>query len=143
MTELSLLLRARACLAAAADLPPSPARTRLLRGAARATRASRLRGGRARQGQTKLLRAGLALLQQQHGRAREHLEGALSLLDAAESKLAAASARYCLGTLLGGEHGRALEDAALVCLRAEGVTEPARWIVWNAPGLQALESIRS
>jgi len=140
MTELSLLLRARACLAAAAPLPRSVARARLLRGAARAIRALCLRGGRARPGQVELLRAGLALQRQQRGRALTYLERALWLFDASESKLVAASARYCQGALEGGEAGWAAQDAALACLKAEGVADPARWIVWNAPGLEAPES---
>jgi hypothetical protein len=48
--------------------------------------------------------------------------------------LYAAAARYRRGKLLGGDAGRALEDAARSWMAGQGVVNPARMVALHAPG---------
>ena len=119
-------LRARAALAYARVLPErSPLRSSLLRTAsadARKLCARRVPWPRANGA---LVRAGVASLRGDDEGARRHLERAVALFtDATPMPLLAASARRQIGSLLGGDAGKAMVDEADAALRAEDVVRP-------------------
>jgi tetratricopeptide (TPR) repeat protein len=62
------------------------------------------------------------------------LRAAIARSEATETLLYAIPARYRLGEMVGGDEGRALMDAAIEALTAEGVKNPERWIACQLPG---------
>lgn len=93
------------------------------------------------EGQARLIAASAAHLLGEAGRVRGELDAALEAFERADAKLWAASTAYCKGALSGDDRGRAaMADAAQV-LRAEGITQPLRWVRWMAAGFEeVLES---
>jgi hypothetical protein len=88
-----------------------------------------------------LVRAGVALLREQHSKALRFESGA-QMLEASQSNLFAAGARYCVGALLPYRaRGSALQAAATAVLAREGVAEPLRWMAWSIPALRATGGI--
>jgi hypothetical protein len=81
-----------------------------------------------------LLRACAAAAEGQRDPARTLLSAAIGGFDAAEMPLFAASARYRLGQLVGGDEGSALTAAALAWMSQEKIRQPARMIAMLAPG---------
>ena len=70
-----------------------------------------------------------------------HVDRAVSLLpeaisgfDAADMALYAAASRRCLGTLLGGDEGRALVQTSDAWMTSESIKNPARMTAMLAPG---------
>lgn len=132
LTRTSRVLRSRALLAAAATKPRSSERAGWLRAAARDIAMLRGGGFAMQRGAALLLDASLALQCRGRERALSKIEAALPLIDAAELKLVAASARYCRGRLMGGDEGRALQLKAATVMRQESVVDPARCASWAA-----------
>ena len=135
------LVRARACLDAACAAPAGTRRSALLRRAAFDAALLRRERGAYHRGIALLLAAGVAVLRAQPRRAQQRLGRAAAAFDQSEAKLFAAAARYCQGTLLGGEAGSALQTPALAAFREEGVVDPRRYIAWMASGFRTELSI--
>jgi len=126
-------IRARAAIAAAATAPPDRARE-LLRIAERTTdRLARdptpLAGALAA-----AKRAAIARLRGDQQAAATALETASQLFDACACAGYAVSARRHLGSLLGGDRGRALVVEADAWLRSESVAQPKRFAAMLLPG---------
>jgi hypothetical protein len=115
---------------AAAGLRPGAMR----RAAARAAR--RMERERTRWGNALalLLRAGVAAGRGEHEVARGLLTDAAGRLDAVGMGSYAAAARRRLGTLLGGDEGRALVEQADAWMGGQGVKDPIRMTALHAPG---------
>jgi hypothetical protein len=96
------------------------------------------RGVQRTHGALLLVRAAVAALSDRRLDALRELEAASAHCDRSEHKLLAASARYCHGALLDTASGREACRAAASVLREEGITEPARWVAWSAPGFAEL-----
>ena len=126
-------LRARAALAAAAQLP-FDRRAPLLAEARRHVR----RLGREKASWAKAmaipLRAALAAQAQEPARAVELLREAVAALEQLEMKLFAAAARRRLGELLGGDEGAAYCASADQFLKEQRVAEPERMLAMLTPG---------
>jgi tetratricopeptide (TPR) repeat protein len=81
-----------------------------------------------------LLRAGIAATRDDRERAVPLLRAAIAGFDAADMALYAAASRRSLGTLLGGDEGRALVEQAETWMKSETVKNPAKMTAMLAPG---------
>jgi hypothetical protein len=72
------------------------------------------------------LRAGVARLHGDAGRACDHLRRAVVGFEAADLALDAAVARFALGREVGGARGAELVDASVAWMTARGVVKPER-----------------
>ena len=54
-------------------------------------------------------------------------------------KLAEQLARCCLGSILGGESGRHLEQQASAAIRSLGIPDVPGWVRVQAPGFDSTE----
>ena len=70
----------------------------------------------------------------ERSKAIESLRAAIERAEAAEMALHAWAATYQLGSLLGGEEGRALATRGEQAMTAEGVRAPARMARYLVPG---------
>ncbi|HZF48566.1 MAG TPA: AAA family ATPase [Polyangiaceae bacterium] len=133
LTKLEALqLRARAALMLAEGRPSD--RESLCREAARDARSIEGEAMPWSDPLTALLRAGIAFTRGDADRALSELEQAEAGLVAADMGLYAAAARYRRGKLLGGDEGRALEDAARSWMAGQGVVNVERMVALHAPG---------
>jgi serine/threonine protein kinase len=82
-----------------------------------------------------LLRAGVARAGGDDATACQLLENSAAALEGSEMSLYAAAARRHLGTLLGGERGRALVEAADAMMNERRILDPARFAVMLVPGV--------
>jgi hypothetical protein len=115
-------LRARAALQVAAQGGPEvEARLRQVEADARDMERQGLAHMRAR---ADLLRAGVAAVKGRAGEAVERYRRAAEKLEELGLGLYAASARLRLGQWLGGEEGRALQEAARQWMQGQGVLSP-------------------
>jgi hypothetical protein len=128
------ILHLRARLSIASALDGSGDREALLRTAerdatkiTRATEASVVPLG-------ELALAALDHIRGDDARAVTRLRACISAFERAEMMAYVATARAALGRTLGGDEGAALIAAAEAQLRAQDVSEPARWIAMLAPG---------
>jgi len=91
------MMRARACLRAAAALPPGGARAALLRCAVLDVLLIRMRGGAYNRGMASLLAAGIAAQRDRPAAAIARLDAAREWFDACEARLLSQAALYCKG----------------------------------------------
>jgi serine/threonine protein kinase len=133
-----LLLRARCALADAAGGAASrrsDRREEALREAERAARAIARERMAWSDPAAALVRAAAAKLRGDEPAALDGLRRAVAGFDAAEMALDSAVARTCLGRMMGGAEGAAMEERALVWMRAQTVQAPGRIVAMLAPGL--------
>jgi len=62
------------------------------------------------------------------------LRAVIASVEASRMAMHGTAARYRLGTILGGDEGRAMVDAAEAAMTAEGIRCPARWVAVYLPG---------
>jgi hypothetical protein len=123
------------CAIAAARARPADARSLLALGAKDARALKGERWGWA-EPLGALLDAGIAIAgARDDARARTLLERAASGLDGVDMALHAAAARRTLGTLVGGDEGRALVAGADAWMTAQGIVSPARMTAMLVPGI--------
>jgi serine/threonine protein kinase/tetratricopeptide (TPR) repeat protein len=140
LTMWAHMLRARAMLGAAAQLPRGAARSSLLRGITAYTFALRLRSKDVfSRAAFHLMLASRALLLGRQRDARRHLDTAIPLLDERGLKLAAASSRYCRGLLAGSQDGDGASKEASEVMRGEGIADPRQWSLWTLPAFRICE----
>ena len=130
-------LRARAALALAATLPGQGAeaeRRKLLKLASKAAR--RVDSQHTGWGTplAHLVRATVARLSDDPGHAVDELRAALAGFVAADMGLYAATVRRRLGSLVGGDEGRALVAEGDAFMRAQGIVQPEAMTRMMAPG---------
>jgi eukaryotic-like serine/threonine-protein kinase len=82
-----------------------------------------------------LIHAGVAHRRGDAASAANFLRTALAGCDTTAMRLYAAAARRCLGRLLGGAEGRALQTEAGAWMASQQVHNPAHWTALLAPGL--------
>jgi hypothetical protein len=126
-----LHLRARATLAAAgAAAEPAP----LLRAAERDARLLRRERIAWAEALAQLVRAGVAMMRQDAGGARQLLQDAAGRLESAGLHLYAAAARRCLGEQVGGSEGRHRVEQADAWMKGQSIRRPDRMTALLAPG---------
>jgi hypothetical protein len=126
-----LHLRARATLAAAgAAAEPAP----LLRAAERDARLLRRERIAWAEALAQLVRAGIAMMRQDAGGARQLLQDAAGRLESAGLHLHAAAARRRLGEQVGGGEGRYLVEQADAWMKGQSIRRPDRMTALLAPG---------
>jgi ATP/maltotriose-dependent transcriptional regulator MalT len=86
--------------------------------------------------QAQLILAGVAATRGDDEQAVRLLQEASAGFDSADMALYAAAARNRLGTLLGGDEGRALRKAADGWMASEKIRAPARFTAIFAPGFR-------
>ena len=116
-------LRARAALAAARGAPDAP---RLIARARRDAQSLRQESSECARALSDSLMAAVALSEGNRAAAMGLLSDAATAFDRLHLRLRAACARRHLGTLLGGDEGRALVAAADVRMGEEQIVNPAR-----------------
>ena len=128
-------LRARLALAAACEKGGEQGRRMLLVAEGDARRLRRL-GAPWIDSQAQLILAGVAATRGDDEQAVRLLQEASAGFDSADMALYAAAARNRLGTLLGGDEGRALRKAADGWMASEKIRAPARFTAIFAPGFR-------
>jgi hypothetical protein len=130
--------RARAALAAAAELPASSgARRRLIADAERAVRRIAARPVAWGRALARLDTAAIRDLAADRAGALAGLAAAIAALDGAGMALYAAVARHRRGQLAGDHAGRAAADAAAAWMREQGIVRPERVAAMLLPGAPA------
>lgn len=81
-----------------------------------------------------LLQAGAHRLEGNGAQATTALERAASAFQACEMRAYEQAARYCLGVMVGGDAGLAIQDRAVAWFRSEEVADPIRFMLMLAPG---------
>jgi len=126
--------RARCALAAAATAPD---RARLLRCCRDDVRRLRRQKAPWAVALAALVEAGIASTINEKGRAVSLLRDAMDRLEAAQMQAFVAAARYCLGSLLGGEEGDRQLLQATAWMESQGIKNPRRMATMLAPGFLA------
>ena len=116
--------RARCALAAAATAADRARLLRCCRGDVRRLRRQKAPWAAAL---AVLVEAGIASTTDQRCRAVGLLRDALQRLEAVQMQAFVAAARYCLGSLLGGEEGAAHLLQAGAWMKSQGIKNPAAW----------------
>jgi hypothetical protein len=128
-----LQIRAYSAVAAGSD-------PRLLRAAERDARSiARIKSSFGSEGIACIVYAAVALRRGRRDQARQRLERAAEVFDAAEMRLYAAAARRRLGELTGGDDGRELIEKSDALLANQKVRNPERMADVLAPGFRSTE----
>jgi hypothetical protein len=81
------------------------------------------------------LRAGSAACQGKTSEVGSRLQQALQFYEEASMNTYAASTRWALGAVLGGDEGRDLQSKAVTWMRGQGIVEPEKIAALHVPGL--------